>query len=467
MLAGVSALVTASLVIPAEGVGDEPRFTMLETIREDALERLIASGEEPVIRERHARHLVALADPECPPGVNGAAIEPWLQRLRPEIGNVRLALAWTLEHDPAAAVQLVGALMDWWIAYVPLVEGRAWISRALEAAPDAAPLDRALALLTAGRIANEQADLESAEGFLTDAMTLAREMDDHYLLVHGLLFLGHTAFERGDLAQARELLNEARTLALESEPPDPVRVAIITMDLGRVVWAAGDVSMAQDLLEEALARHEAASERLGVAFGRLYLGQLLAVRGRQAHAMEHLRAALLVFGETGWYCGPAASAIDGVVSVVVTRHPETAARLLGAAAVMRDQVGRRRDRLDNALYGQMEETARTALGDAAFTAAWETGEQLTWDEVLTEIDTLVTTLAEPETLSSNAPPARLTPRELEVLRLVADGRSNRVIAEQLSLSERTVENHVMHILTKLDVDSRTAAATWAVRNELA
>lgn len=122
------------------------------------------------------------------------------------------------------------------VAYLPLTEGRAWVSRALEAAPDVAPQHRAWALLTAGWIANDQVDLESAEAFLTDAVTLAREVGDENLLVHGMLFLGHTALERGDLARAWVLLTEARTRtrALERDPPDPVRVA----------WAAGRGSTA-------------------------------------------------------------------------------------------------------------------------------------------------------------------------------------------------------------------------------
>jgi non-specific serine/threonine protein kinase len=106
--------------------------------------------------------------------------------------------------------------------------------------------------------------------------------------------------------------------------------------------------------------------------------------------------------------------------------------------------------------------ARTALGEAGFTAAWAAGRTLTWDEVLAEVTTLLAPVPSPD-----APPAGLTPRELEVLRLLAEGHSNRTMADQLSLSERTVENHVLHILTKLNVDSRTAAATWAVRNRLA
>jgi predicted ATPase/DNA-binding CsgD family transcriptional regulator len=465
VLAGVSALVAASLVIPAEVVGGEPRFAMLETIREHALEHLAASGEDEATRWRHARYLVALADQgwDAWDAMDGAVFAPWLHRLRAEIGNVRLALAWMLQHEPATAVQLAGALMDCWIAYLLRAEGRAWITRALQAAPDAPARYRARALLAAGWMALDQGDLESAEVVLTEAVTLARDMiDGEMLMISAEGFLGQVALDRGDLGRAQALLSEARTRAASSNPPRPLEVAIATMNLGRVFLVAGELSTAQDLLEEALAQHQSASAPVGVAFGQLYLGQLRLAQGHAARAVAHFQTALTGFVVTGYY-SPVESILEGAARAVVRRQPVLATQLLGAAAVLRQQDGRVRDRLDDALYAQTREAAQTILGDAGFTAAWEAGKQLTWDEVLAEMDRLVAPLEKLDAPATHG----LTPRELDVLRLVASGHSNRMIADALSISERTVENHVLHILAKLDLDSRTAAATWAVRNGLA
>jgi DNA-binding NarL/FixJ family response regulator len=110
--------------------------------------------------------------------------------------------------------------------------------------------------------------------------------------------------------------------------------------------------------------------------------------------------------------------------------------------------------------------ARARLSAGAFATAWEAGRALHLDQVVTE------GIALSEAIAASVPHRQrtaneLTPRELEVLRLLVEGRSNRAIAQELSLSERTIENHVLHILTKLGLESRTAAATYAVRHGLA
>ncbi len=113
-------------------------------------------------------------------------------------------------------------------------------------------------------------------------------------------------------------------------------------------------------------------------------------------------------------------------------------------------------------------SARAMLSDAAFTEAWNAGQLMSQDEALAGAEALALATAEAEIASPPDKATRhgLTPREREVLRLLVEGRSNRAIADILSLSERTVENHVLHILTKLGLASRTAAATYAVRHGL-
>ena len=164
----------------------------------------------------------------------------------------------------------------------------------------------------------------------------------------------------------------------------------------------------------------------------------------------------------------AVRAVEGLAGVVVTRQPDRAARLLGAAAAMREGDDRPRDQLEVPVYEQVVATAQRALGEPAFAAAWEAGRHLRWHDLLAEVETLVDAITDlPDPLPAPDDRHGLSPREWEVLQLVAEGHSNRVIADLLSLSERTVENHVRHILDKLGLDSRVAAATWAVRHDLA
>jgi non-specific serine/threonine protein kinase len=465
VLAGISALVAASLVIPAPGVGDDARFALLETIRAYALEQLAASGEEPAIRQCHADHFVALAESVWQLPV-GLATESATWRLQPEIHNLRSALAWTIVQAPDAALQLAGALMEFWVisGHASLAESRTWVERSLEAASTAPPLFRARAMLTAGWLAMDQLDLAHADSYLTAAVAGARGVRDGKLLIRSLGISGVAALKGGDLTRARRLFEEQRTHVLAG---DPSMLAHTFTGLGQVAMAMGDLADAQAWFEEGLAVHQSASGPTGVALGYLYLGQVTLARGDHARAVASFREALLVSTDAGAR-RLAVRAVEGVASVGATHHPAQATWLLGAAAVMRESDDVPRDQLEARVYEPAVATVRTKLGEPAYQTAWESGRQLSWEDVLTQIDALVDAITNDADGTSTADTRHgLTPRELDVLRLLVEGCSNRAIGDALSISERTVENHVVHILAKLGLDSRTAAATWAVRHGLA
>jgi non-specific serine/threonine protein kinase len=146
------------------------------------------------------------------------------------------------------------------------------------------------------------------------------------------------------------------------------------------------------------------------------------------------------------------------------RHEE-AARLFGAAAALREAIGAEFPNLGSR-YSESAETAREQLGDKHFTAAWQQGRSASIADIVDravrvdDIDALEHPSARPER------PFGLTVREIEVLRLIREGRSNREIAEELFVSERTAQTHVQHIFTKMDVNTRAAAAATAVERQL-
>ena len=465
ILSGVSSLVAASLVNPTAGVGDEPRFAMLETIREYAAEQLVVSGEEPVIRQRHAHHGVALGEKLWELSYRGPETSSWMRQLQAEIGNIRAALSWALKHDPVEAVRLAGALDEYWVMFGSPTEGRDWIERALAAAPNAPSRYRARALLAAGWLAMDRDELAYADACLAEALARARKEDDTMLLTSCLLIGGHVALKSNDLARAGQRFEELRTHAVTGEA---TLLAMATASLGQVAMVKGDLAAAQDLFEQALAIHQSGSSPIGVAFGHLYVGQVTLARGDYARAARSFHEATIRFA-AAWGSGGAVRAVEGLAGVVVISQPDQAARLLGAAAAIREGDEWRRDQLEVPAYEQTMATARSALGEPAFVAAWKAGESLSWDDLLAEVDALVGTITEPPTRLAPEPDVThgLTPRETEVLHLLAEGRTNRTIAEVLFLSERTVEHHVQHILTKLGLESRTAAATYAVRHGLA
>jgi predicted ATPase/DNA-binding CsgD family transcriptional regulator len=465
VLAGISALVTASLVTPVEGIGDEPRFTMLETIREYALEQLAASGDEQPIRKSHLDHFVALAE-QMWAAATGRETHHWYQRLAPEAGNIRAALSWALEHEPAEAARLAGSLDVYWNFSSSFAEGRDWIERSLAVATMIPPHVRARALATAGWMELEQGNLMQAEAYLTEAVDLARALSDDRLHVVALMHIGKIEHGRGHLETAWRIFeDEQRRAAASGVHADEV---VATLNLGMVAMSMGDLQRAQALLQEALRIHQASGSALGVAVAQTCLGSIALARGDHTAAAAHFLNSFRYFASIRDWANIART-LEGIAGAVVSHQPDPATQLLGTAATMRERVGRPRNKADDSAYEETEKTARMLLSKVAFANAWEVGRSLSWEQVLSEVDSLVTTDIQPRTVPrlEADPHHGLTRREMEVVRLLAEGRTSREIADALSISERTVEGHVLHILTKLDLPSRAAAAAFAVRHGLA
>jgi DNA-binding CsgD family transcriptional regulator len=314
----------------------------------------------------------------------------------------------------------------------------------------------------AGWLAVDGGDLTHADACLTEALALARDMADAKLLAACLLITGHIALIANDLALARQQFEEVRTYAVTGEP---LLLALATANLGQVTMAMGDLAAAQELFEQALAAHESGSGPIGIAFGHLYLGQVTLARGDHARSARSFREAIIRFA-TAWGAGSAARAVEGLAGVVATHQPDRAARLLGAAVAMRDRDDWLRDQVEAPAYERAVATIRTALGEPAFEAAWNAGKRMSEEDVLAEVDSLVDAVASPSPVSALVTKHGLTPREMEVLVLLAEGRSDREIAAALGITYRTVTAYVRNILDKFNVTSRTAAATLAVRRGL-
>jgi DNA-binding CsgD family transcriptional regulator len=162
---------------------------------------------------------------------------------------------------------------------------------------------------------------------------------------------------------------------------------------------------------------------------------------------------------------------ERVAFIVNPVQPQRAARLFGAAHRIRNTLGLEVSGFYRTVLDVGIAEARAALGESVFAAAWEEGTALPLDDALAEVAAIDAAIfAEPPPAaseSSNSARHGFSPRELEVLRLVAAGRSDREIGEMLFISRRTAAGHVGSILTKLDLPSRTAAAAYAVRHGLA
>jgi predicted ATPase/DNA-binding CsgD family transcriptional regulator len=510
----VAALADKSLLRPSDeahvDAESEPRFEMLETIHEYALERLREGGEEDAVRRRHARHFLALAE-RAEPGLVGPDQARWLRQLDAEGDNLRAALEWFLADpaadDAGAAPRLAGALWRYWDIRGRLSEGRAWLERSLAVdggkdsgarakalthlghlVSDLGDYSRARALyeesLALGREADDrsriadslnalgllvttQGDHTAARGFFEEALNLWRAAGDRRAVAAALSNLGSVAAAEGDYSRARALGEEA--LALQRAAGDLRNAAYTSRDLAQVAAHQGDGVRARLLLEQSLAIVRDLDDKFGVAYALDGLGRVLVDEGDVARGAEFHAEALSLRREMGDRLGVAES-IAGLAEIAAAAgQSERAARLLAAAEGQREAIGAPMPAGDRVRHEKLVAATRGRLGKAAFEAAWTAGWALTEEQAAgeaAEVSAIGASVPQVIAIPAQTADTDLSPRELEVLRLLAAGRSDREIGEALFISHRTVMRHVSNILAKLEVGSRTEAAALAHRRGL-
>jgi predicted ATPase/DNA-binding CsgD family transcriptional regulator len=472
-LEGIGSLLEKSLLRQAAGSDRAPRFVMLETVREFAAERLAASGEADAVHRRHAAYFLALAEAEP---TDAAANQRWLSQLDAEYANIRAALAWS-HSDPDGEIErrLVAALGWFWFNAGYLGEGRDWLEGAL-ARPgwdDALPA-RAQALLGLGRLAWDQGDIVTARPLLEHSVALCRQIGNARGLGWALTVLGQVALGEGDPAAALTVA-EAGVAQLRTVG-EPFGLAISLAFFGWATLADGDRSMASTCFDESLALLRAAGAEGYAANVLRGLGYIALADGETDRAAA-LLAESLVRNREPRERRALAGCVAALAGVTLARgQPERAARLLGAATAVLEAAGISRFYpFDQPPYDRTRTAVRAALGEAAFAVAEAAGRVLTPEEAFAEAlaqeGRSATPAGGPGTVAATratpGPAAGLSARELEVLRLIAQGKSNPEIAEALVISLNTVYRHANHIFTKLGVQNRTEAAAYAHTHGLA
>jgi len=253
VLDGLSALVDASLLQRRDGPDGEPRFRMLETVREYAAERLTASGEADTVRRRHAACFVALAE-EIAPRLRQANRFPWLPRLDAERDNLRAAQAWSrAETDGGeASLRLAGALWYYWQLRGAFDEGRRASAAALALPAAHQPgRARAAALFGAGFLAREaEGDLPIARSLFEECAGLGPEQGGLSTYALALAFLAAMLAATGELDKARRLAEDSRTLAQSLQEHWTLTWA--NQALFQVCFQAGNLAGARDYADEVL-----------------------------------------------------------------------------------------------------------------------------------------------------------------------------------------------------------------------
>jgi len=459
----VASLVDKS-ILNREDRGPSARYLMLDTLREYGRTRLDESSEGPSTRDRHRQYFECIARER----VFGPDAVEILDRLRVEHGNLRAALEFCASEPGQAGhgLAIASALWKFWTANGAFAEGRTWLARLLEIAPQEANDRHAWALCMAGWLASLENDFAAAASLLEQSGAEATQLRDPSLLGYIAMFSGSIATAERRNADAMALYEQA--LDHFRETTDAFGIAFSVRRLAMIESAAGDYDRATAHYEECLRLCEEHREDWEKAYALWGLGLVAWRQADHVRATELLRQSIKINSSYDDHRGVALG-IEGLAWVDAdAKQSERAACLLGAAdTIWRTFKTPMSGYLQLAgAHDQCEEAVRRALGEQAYESAFELGAHFTPQQA-TEYALDASFNGAPSRRLPRAvkSPTPLTRREQEIAQLVAKGLTNREIASQLVISDRTAETHVEHILTKLGFRSRTQIAAWLVEQQ--
>jgi predicted ATPase/class 3 adenylate cyclase len=417
----LTSLADKSLVL-GEQVDQHFRYRLLETVRQYARERLAESGGGDAIRQRHHDFFLALAK-EAESRLSGAEQSAWLQCLEEEHDNLRSALEWSVVDAGAdGGLRLCGALQGFWTTRGHLSEGREWCRRALEKVESGQRMEERARVLNAagelayyqgdfpaararheeslaikrelqdrsgiaaslnslGNVAYEQGDFVSAQALYDESLSIARELGDRWYIANLLNNLGSVALDQGNVAAARALHEEC--LAIKRELGDRRGIAASLNNLAIAAYDQGDYPAARALAEESLAIKREMGNRWGIAASLSVLGDAACEQGDLALARALHEEGLAIRRELGDK-GRIAYSLEGLAAIVAALGSSLrAARIWGAAAHLRAEVGSPLAPIEQPQYNRRVAAARAAPGDVAvFDRAWQEGRALTLEQAI-------------------------------------------------------------------------------------
>lgn len=419
----VESLLDKSLIrIPEEndGAGENggPRFSMLRTVREYAIECLEESGESEAVKRAHAECFLELAE-RGEAELKGPRQTEWMDRLETEHDNLRAALAWSLESDGETPLRISGSLGHFWSMRGHITEGRSWLEEALAKGVHAPATLRAKALNGAGILAMDHGDLVRAAPLLEEGLALSREAGYAEGVACALSDLSLTASHGGDSPRAEALAEEA--LALYREIGDTWGITNSLIALAYAKNCLGDRESAMELLEESLALSRETGEKQSVAIALNNLGYVSLLHGEPERAAVYLEECLALSRELGvggvytvsmcnlgWACLirgehekaenllkeslilsremedkiAIAECLEGLAGVAgVIGATGAAARLWGAAEALREETAPLSPD-EKSLREPYLEAARSTLPETAWAGAWEKGRNMTLEEAV-------------------------------------------------------------------------------------
>ena len=437
------ALIDKNLVVAEPASTGPTRYRFLETIRQYAGERIAEASETGAVRGRHFERFLSLAEAYDMQRMAGGS-DAALPALAAHRDNFRAALEWGVRARPEESARLTAALDDVW-RMIGAAEGWDWLQRTLPAATGRV---RLRALLAAGMLAAYVPAYTEGSGLLQESSELARSLGDRSSGAWAELWLGRLAFFSEDVARARRHLESA--LANFEELGNALGIVRALALLGLVQGLVqGETADAEMRLERAIALATESADEWGSGYAHLMLGLCSADGNDLARAGEHFRAAL---GSPS--LGPILGVpLQGLARVFVDRDAVRGMRLLGAGAGQFERTATLDPPFVRHRADATRERGERMIGEVAAARAFDEGRKMSADAAIAYALADRTEVARP--------PGGLTPREAQVTSLVARGLTNKEIAAALTISVRTVESHVDHVLVKLGLGNRTRIAAWA------
>jgi predicted ATPase len=417
ILDGLQSLVDKSLVRQEAAHGAAPRYLMLETLREYALERLRAAGALDALRRRHAMHFLVLAH-AGERGLHGPEEVAWIARLEQDHDNLRAALQWAMDHDEASlGLQLAYDLFWFWQTRGYQREGRAWVTQLLSLPAAAArTVPRGLALYVAARQAADHGDLATSAALAEEAVSIGREAGDpvitgqalclirsddlasrraaleegaallrsigHHWTHMPIFFLGESLLRQGDAENARRLMEEA--IAFRRQLGGRHMVAIMLRGLSALARHRGDLATAQALFEESVPVFRAMGDRTHLGTALTGLGWLALLRGNTRDAQRLLVDALATAYRTGNY-RIITRAIEGLAAAAADQgDPVRALRLATAMDAYPPASQRARDANEDNYLASALQAARQTLSATEQAAARAEGLVMTLDQAVAD-----------------------------------------------------------------------------------
>jgi predicted ATPase/transcriptional regulator with XRE-family HTH domain len=386
VLDGLTALMNGSLVRHRQGTTTEPRFEMLETVREYGLEQVVAHGEGAATREAHDAWLLDVVR-QAGPGLLVEDHAAWLARLDDELANMRAGLAHAIDRGSVdTALEIAAVPWLYWFESGRTNEGRSWLDRALVNADAASLPVRAMGRFAAASLAATQGDYGPANVFFEASLADWTKLGDKQGVARTRHGMATAALELNDDKRAARLLDQVLPeYGTPRTSADAAWVALAVTHRACAYSGLGEHDRAIALGEQAVAMQREAGSQIGAALGVTFLADFALERGDypKAHA-KYLEGLSMMWDLSDrWHL---LYALTGY-AIVMTRlgPPKRAARLLAAQSAVRNAYGNRISPRRQVAYDVALAEVRASLGERAFSEAWAAGASLGLDEVVAEI----------------------------------------------------------------------------------